>query len=98
MPAVPVPATVVIVPSDPTLRTLWLNVSAMSKPLAWSTAMANGKASFAPVADPPSPLKPAEPSPATVEITPAVDTFRMRLLSVSAMKRLPVVSTATAWG
>src|ERR1035437_8399760 len=40
---------------------------------------------------------PELPSPATVVIVPP-DTFRIRLLSRSAMKRLPAESTATPWG
>ena len=53
----------------------------------------------APVAPPPSPLKPALPVPATVVMTPVPAVTRwMRLFPLSAMKRLPPPSTATPLG
>ncbi len=47
------------------------------------------------VAGPPSPEEPPVPLPATVVRMPLVDTLRMRLLELSAMKRLPALFTAT---
>jgi hypothetical protein len=58
-------------------------------------ATLQGEFNEADVAGPPSPEKPAVPLPATVTITPLADTFRTRLLLVSAMKRFPEASTAT---
>ena len=63
-----------------------------------STATPAGKNSRAAVAGPPSPLKPLLPVPATVVMTPAVSTLRIRWFHVSAMKRLPAPSTATSAG
>ena len=54
--------------------------------------------SAAEVAGPPSPEKPWVPLPATVVMIPLGDTFRIRLLMVSAMKRFPEASTATPLG
>ena len=56
-----------------------------------------GSLNSALVAGPLSPLKPCVPFPATVVITP-FETLRMRLLTVSAMYRLPAESTATPAG
>jgi hypothetical protein len=57
-----------------------------------------GNAEAGVFAAPPSPLKPWVPLPATVEMMPLGETLRMRLLSISAMKRLPALSTATPLG
>src|ERR1035438_4704547 len=78
-----------------------------------STATPVGSYNWAAVAGPPSPPKPpygGKPGPkigivpvggappATVAITPFVETLRTRLLEESAMYRLPAESTATALG
>jgi hypothetical protein len=80
-----VPATVVITPAGLTLRTRWLKASAMYRLPAASTAMPRGLLSWANVAWPVSPEKPATPVPATVVITPAGLTLRTRWLPVSLM-------------
>ena len=75
-----------------------LLLSAMKRLPALSTAMptgvvelgAGGRAAVAAVAE--------TPFPATVEITPAESTSRTTLLPLSAMKRSPAGSTATAVG
>ena len=98
-PAVPVPATVVIVPSASTLRTRWLLASAMYRLPLLSNTMSWGLSICAIVAGPPSPLKPALPGvPATVVITPAVSILRMAVFHESAMYRLPEASSAKPWG
>src|SRR4051812_37171948 len=67
-PAVPLPATVVMIPLAPTFRTLLLPGSAIYKfPLA-STATLCGNDSPALVAAPLSPEYPGKPLPATVVI------------------------------
>jgi hypothetical protein len=66
-------------------------------PLA-SNAMPAGMSNFADVAAPPSPENPAAPVPATVEIVPPVVTLRTRLLLLSAMYRLPLLSNARPHG
>src|SRR5580692_8446185 len=64
-----------------------------------STATQHGKYNDAEVAGPPSPENPRLPLPATVVMIPVIaDTLRMRLLLVSAIKRLPEASTATLAG
>ena len=50
------------------------------------------------MAGPPSPRTKPLPLPATVVMIPAVVTFRMRPLPVSAINRLPALSTATPEG
>ena len=67
-PAVPSPAIVVIVPPE-TCRTRWLSWSAMRKPPSAVASTREGLESFASVAAPPSPEKPAL-VPATVLIVP----------------------------
>src|SRR5262245_41549127 len=57
---------------------------AIGRPLSGG-AMAGGYAISASVARPPSPLDPAPPRPATVEIMPDVFTRRMRLFLLSAI-------------
>ena len=63
-----------------------------------STATPRGLFMDAETAGPPSPEKPAAPLPASVVMMPPADTFRIRLLKVSAMKRFPAASTATPLG
>src|SRR5665213_2281490 len=63
-----------------------------------STAIPSGAYSEAEVAGPKSPEKPWVPLPATVVMVPPGDTFRIRSLPESAMKRLPEASTATLVG
>ena len=94
----PPPATVEIFPEESTLRMRLLFTSAMYRLPAASSATSWGLLSCAAVAAPPSPLKPAVPVPATVEITPAEFTLRMRWLFHSAMYRLPARSSATPSG
>ena len=85
--------TVEIVPAGVTSRMALLKVSAMKRSPAWSRATPCGLFSRADVAGPPSPLKPPSPPeawsaatfPATVVITPLVETRRMTLLPESAM-------------
>ena len=69
----------------PTARTRWLLRSAMKKFPAPLTAKQEGELSRADVAAIPSPLYPAVPVPATVEITPDTSTFRTRWLPQSEM-------------
>jgi hypothetical protein len=77
-----VPATVVIVPFDHTLRMRWLKASAMKMlPVVESTATPSGLCKVAEVAGPPSPLKPPDvPLPAQVMMVPFGHTWRMRWL------------------
>ena len=77
-PAVPLPATVVIVPPADTLRMRWLPTSTIRKPPSGVGAIPKGIERFAEVAGPPSPLKPCVPLPAIVVITPDGETFRTR--------------------
>ena len=63
-----------------------------------STATPLGRLNRAWTAEPPSPPNPVRPVPATVLIVPDASTLRIRLLSISAMKRLPALSTATPKG
>src|ERR1022692_977423 len=97
-PAVPVPATVVIIPPADTFRIRWLPASAMNRLPAASTNTPAGLDIWAAMARPPSPLNPAVPVPATVVIIPPADTFRIRELLVSDEHRLPNASTATPFG
>src|ERR1017187_10719292 len=92
----PPPTTVVITPFE-TLRMRELRVSRMYRLSEESTATPSGWFNCALVAGPLSPLKPDDPFPATVVITP-FETLRMRELPVSAMYRLPEESTATPDG
>ena len=95
---VPPPATLVMIPLVETLRMWLLPRSAMNRLPAPSTATPSGQFSCALVAGPPLPEKPGVPLPATVAMMPLGKTLRMRLLPVSAINRLPVLSTATAAG
>src|SRR5260370_28337087 len=83
----------------------------MKKSPEESAATPRGSAKVAEVAGPPSPEKlpfremPATtlktstfPLPATVVKMPLAETFRIRLLEESAMKRFPEASTATPEG
>src|SRR5580704_12807817 len=85
-----------------TLRMRLSPESAMKRSSAASTAIPVGLFNCANVAGPPSPqaggAAQATPVPATVEILKAVSTRRIRLSPVSAMKRLPLLSTATPLG
>ena len=99
----PPPTTVLIVavgvPGFTTLRMRLLKVSAINRLPAPSTATPDGKRKLAPVAGPPSPLRPAVPLPATVEMFfVAASTRLMRSLRKSAIKRLPSPSTAILFG
>ncbi len=68
-------------------------------PLPSTATASTGEANPAAVAGPLSPLSVAEPLPATVMMFPvAWTTSRMRWLSLSAMKRLPLASMATPAG
>ncbi|MEA2442884.1 MAG: hypothetical protein QOJ12_176 [Thermoleophilales bacterium] len=97
-PANPSPARVVMVPSGATRRTRWLFVSTITKPPSLATARPIGSFSCAEVAGPPSPLKPAEPIPATVVMTPFGATLRIRLLSLSAIRYPPSACSARSAG
>src|SRR5262245_11322821 len=97
-PAVPLPATVVIVPVGETRRTRLLLESAIRKPPSAVTDTAFGDHSRAAVAGPPSPEKPSVPLPATVVIVPVDETLRIRLLIASAIRNPPSRVAATATG
>jgi hypothetical protein len=102
--ALPVPATVEIVPTGVTLRILLDPVSAMYSVPSAPIATSDGLLRFALVAGPPSPqaavvVVQAVALPATVVIVPVVGSIlRMRLLPVSAMKMVPSGATVTAEG
>jgi hypothetical protein len=82
-----------------TMRIRLLNVSAMNRLPAASSAMPQGRCSEAAVGSPPSPPKPALPLPATVAMLPvAGSTTRIRWLSVSAMNSRPSPSIAMSRG
>src|SRR5437016_802664 len=84
-------------PAD-TFRIRLLKVSAIKRFPEASTATPIGRFNAAEAAGPLSPENPAVPLPANVMITPDADTFRIRLLPLSAMKRFPEASTATPFG
>jgi hypothetical protein len=90
-------ATVWMTPLEIT-RTWFPTDSVMYRLPAPSNAMPYGLFSVAAEGGPPSPLTPGVPGPATVWMTPSVVTSRMQLLAESAMKTLPLLSTATPWG
>jgi hypothetical protein len=69
-PAVPEPATVVMIPVGDTRRTTWLECSAIQIKPFGVHAPPIGSKRRADVADPPSPLHPATPVPATVVMVP----------------------------
>ncbi len=92
------PATVAIVPPALTRRMRSLPVSAIRKLPSGSAATPSGWFSWAEVAGPPSPAKPAPLVPATVVMTP-FSTLRMRLSPVSAIRKpLPFASGETPRG
>ncbi len=95
----PLPAMVLITPPATRRRRL-LNVSAISKFPAASTAAARGLFSNALVAGPLSPAKTREPFavPAMVVMTPAGLIRRMHWLKLSATTRLPAESRNTDAG
>ena len=72
-------------------------MSAIYRLPAGSTATATGVANCALVAGPLSPLKPRNPVPATVVMTPLA-IMRTQLFCVSAMYILPAESMATPPG
>ena len=94
----PSPTTVVMTPLVPTLRMRLSDVSAMYRLPAVSKTTAQGRFRPALVAVPPSPERPKVPFPATVVIMPLAFTLRMRLFDLSAMYRLPKVSTVSPTG
>jgi hypothetical protein len=94
----PLPATVLIVPSEASRRTRLLIPSEMYRPPSGPISRPFGLRRVAAVPGPPSPEKPSTPVPATVEIVPSGSTLRTRWEALSAMNRLPAPSRATAWG
>src|SRR5437764_334599 len=84
--AVPVPATVVMIPDVSTLRILLLPLSAMYPLPKLSKATSQGALKVADVAAPVSPVEPVVPVPAQVVMTPvAMVIFRTRFPDGSAM-------------
>ena len=67
----------------------WLPTSTIRKPPSAVGETLNGIDSRAAVAWAPSPLKPCTPVPATVVMTPAGETLRIRWLFVSAIRMPP---------
>ena len=96
--AAPLPAKVVITPAGVMRRTRLLSVSVTYKLPRASKAKALGKFSWALVAGPPSPPKPAAPVPAKVETIPAGVTRRMRFEARSVINKLPAASNAMPVG
>src|SRR5574340_766636 len=90
------PATVVMIPSEETLRIR--PPSAMNRLPARSTATLTALNSWASVAGPPSPEEEQHPPPlpATVVRIPSGDTLQIR--APSARNKLPEASTATPCG
>ena len=82
--AVPVPAIVVIIPEVLIFRTRWLNASPIYRLPEASSVIPYGVLSFAAVAGLQSPLKPAVPVPAIVDIIPEGSTLRITWLDNSA--------------
>jgi len=78
-PAVPVPATVEILPSGDTFRTTDHRTSEKNKLPAGSRTRPIGIPMEAKVAGPPSPLQPFFPFPAIVLILPSGSTRRIRV-------------------
>src|SRR5438105_13617107 len=102
--AVPLPATVVMIPGVPvgtpggraaTLRIRWFPVSAMYRLPAPSAAAPCGNESCAVVAGPPSPLYAAPPAPAKKVTVPAGVSLRIRLDWRSTIYTLSDESTVT---
>ena len=82
----PPPATVTMMPVVVTWRIVLLPSSAIRKLPSARIATALGELSCAASAGPLSPTMPAAPVPATVVMTPAAETSRMRLLARSAIR------------
>ena len=80
-----------------TSRTRPLDMSAMSSAPVGVTATPSGKESWAAIAGPPSPDRPPEVL-ATVVMTPARDTRRIRSFCLSAMRKPPSARAATPLG
>ena len=97
-PRTPSPISVVITPAGSTRRTRSFVVSAIRKLPSASATTLCGSCRLAAVAGPPSPLKPDTPFPATVVIVPSADTFLIRSLSISAIRKPPSAVGATANG
>jgi len=99
-PAVPLPATVTILPPGPptTSRMTLLPASAMKILPEASRKTELGKLSSALVAGPLSPVYPAVPFPATEAISPVAAEISRTSLKASAMKISPEVSTKMPFG
>src|ERR1035441_2918214 len=91
--ALPLPATVVIMPFALTLRMRLLSESAMNRFPLESTATPFGEYNAALVAAPPSPEKPMLALPATVTIVPFAFILRTRQFNQSVRNRLDRKST-----
>src|ERR1039458_10792773 len=87
--AIPLPAKVEMMPLADTFRIRWFSVSAMKRFPAESAQTPVAEFNDAKFAGPPSPAKRKEPLPATVEMMPLAETFRIRSLRESAIKRFP---------
>ncbi len=74
-----------MIPSGATRRMRFAWLSAMNRLPSRSVLTSMGRSMVAAVAGPPSPVDPAAPVPATVEMTPAVFTTRTRRFISSAM-------------
>lgn len=96
-PGLPLPATVVMIPSGVTFRTRLADCSAMKRLPCESTAIARTVSKLAAVAGPPSPVV-LVPPPATVRMVPSAVTFRTRPPFNSPMYRFPCWSTAIPIG
>src|SRR5581483_6094872 len=96
--ALPVPATVVMIPLTSTLRIRWLSESAIQMLPAPSTLAPRSKLSSAFVAGPPSPEKPAFPVPATVEMMPSGEMRRTRFTGGSVKMIEPSGASASVRG
>ncbi len=92
-PAVPFPATVVMIPLVSTFRMRWLFRSAMYRLPCLSKPRLAGIFNCASVAFPPSPPNPDSPVPAKRVMFPLVSTLLMMLLSRLAIYKLPFLST-----
>jgi hypothetical protein len=87
-PAAPFPTTVPMVPFAQMNRTAWFSLSPIQMPRA-PKATPFGTFRRAAVAFPPSPVKPALPTPATVVIFPRTSMRRTTWLPASATHTLP---------
>ncbi len=95
-PKVPVPATVVTLPSVSIRRILWFSESATKSIPLSSTVIPLGKLNWA-VAALPS-IKPDVPDPAMVETLPSVSIRRMLWFPRSTTKSIPLSSTVIPTG